>query len=133
MNAPQTRLTRQRVVILEELRKSHAHPTADEIYALVCRRLPRISLGTVYRNLDFLSESGEILKLEVAGSIRRFDGDISPHQHVRCLRCGRVGDIHPPCEVPATCGAQASGFSITGVRLEFEGLCDACREVAAIN
>lgn len=56
----QTRMTRQRAVILEELRKTATHPTADELYSIVRRRLPRISLGTVYRNLDFLADSGEI-------------------------------------------------------------------------
>lgn len=78
MSQPQTRMTRQRMVILEELRKVKTHPTADELYAMVRTRMPRISLGTVYRNLDFLTESKEILKLESAGSIRRFDGDTRP-------------------------------------------------------
>ena len=68
MSQPQTRMTRQRMVILEELRKVKTHPTADELYAMVRTRMPRISLGTVYRNLDFLTESKEILKLESAGS-----------------------------------------------------------------
>ena len=68
MSQPQTRMTRQRMVILEELRKVKTHPTADELYAMVSTRMPRISLGTVYRNLDFLTESKEILKLESAGS-----------------------------------------------------------------
>ena len=66
MSQPQTRMTRQRMVILEELRKVKTHPTADELYAMVRTRMPRISLGTVYRNLDFLTESKEILKLESA-------------------------------------------------------------------
>ena len=56
MSQPQTRMTRQRMVILEELRKVKTHPTADELYAMVRTRMPRISLGTVYRNLDFLTE-----------------------------------------------------------------------------
>ena len=68
MSQPQTRMTRQRMVILEELRKVKTHPTADELYAMVRTRMPRISLGTVYRNLDFLTESKEILKLESAKS-----------------------------------------------------------------
>lgn len=92
----QTRMTRQRAVILEELRKTKSHPTADELYSIVRERLPRISLGTVYRNLDFLADSGEIRRLEAAGSTKRFDGDISWHQHVRCLRCGRIGDVMQP-------------------------------------
>jgi Fur family ferric uptake transcriptional regulator len=57
-------MTRQRRVILEELRKVNTHPSADEIYEIVRKRLPRISLGTVYRNLEILSESGDIQKLE---------------------------------------------------------------------
>lgn len=126
MSHPQTRMTRQRMVILEELKKLHTHPTADELYAMVRARLPRISLGTVYRNLDFLAETGEILKLEAAGSIRRFDGDVRPHQHIRCTRCGRVGDIMPPFPAPDVTGLQVEGFTVTRARVEFEGVCDAC-------
>ena len=88
MAQPQTRMTRQRAVILEELRKVKTHPTADELYSIVRERLPRISLGTVYRNLDFLADTGEIRRLEAAGTTKRFDGDISWHQHVRCIHCG---------------------------------------------
>lgn len=128
---PQPRMTKQRMVILEELRKLHTHPTADEIYALVRRRMPRISLGTVYRNLDFLSESGDIVKLEVAGSIRRFDATTTPHCHVRCVRCGCVADVHG-ASLPTDVGAaEAPGFTITGARMEFDGLCDACRAAAS--
>ena len=54
------RITKQRQVILEELRKLNTHPSADEIYKVVRRRLPRISLGTVYRNLEVLVQMGEI-------------------------------------------------------------------------
>ena len=104
MSQPQTRMTRQRMVILEELRKVKTHPTADELYAMVRTRMPRISLGTVYRNLDFLTESKEILKLESAGSIRRFDGDTRPHQHVRCQICGKIGDVVPPLPTPSVEG-----------------------------
>lgn len=126
MSHPQTRMTRQRMVILEELKKLHTHPTADELYAMVRARLPRISLGTVYRNLDFLAETGEILKLEAAGSIRRFDGDVRPHQHIRCTLCGRVGDVMPSAPVPDTAGMEVEGFTVTRARVEFEGICDAC-------
>ena len=122
----QTRMTKQRKVILEELRKLHSHPTADELYDIVRQRLPRISLGTVYRNLDVLAETGEILKLESAGSQKRFDGNNMPHAHIRCIRCGRVGDVmNYNVSVPAD-EAEAHGFSITGTRVEFEGVCHHC-------
>lgn len=131
MAHPQTRMTRQRMIILEELKKVRTHPTADELYAMVRARLPRISLGTVYRNLDFLAETGEILKLEAAGSIRRFDGDIRPHQHIRCTNCGRVGDVMPSVPVPDIAGLQVEGFTATRARVEFEGVCDACSSADA--
>ncbi|MDR2745258.1 MAG: transcriptional repressor, partial [Desulfovibrio sp.] len=76
-------MTRQRSVILEELRKVDTHPTADELYTIVRVRLPHISLGTVYRNLEYLVAAGEIARLESAGTSMRFDGDVSGHQHVR--------------------------------------------------
>ncbi len=123
---PQTRMTRQRMMILEALRSVHTHPTADDIYAMVRKRIPRISLGTVYRNLDFLAENGTILKLESAGSIRRFDGFTHPHQHVRCTACGCITDVEIPMPVPEVHDIQVEGFQITGIRLEFEGLCAGC-------
>ena len=123
----QTRMTRQRAVILEELRKTKTHPTADELYSIVRERLPRISLGTVYRNLDFLADSGEIRRLEAAGSTKRFDGDISRHQHVRCIQCGRIGDVMEPREAPSVTGMSVDGFSsILNSRIEYDGICKEC-------
>ncbi len=122
-------MTRQRTVILEELRKSRSHPTADELYARVRRRLPRISLGTVYRNLDVLAERGIIEKLVVGGSQKRFDADTEHHHHVRCLGCGRVQDV--PVGGAAAIGAalpEVEGYEITGYRLEFLGHCHRCRK-----
>lgn len=125
---PQTRMTRQRAVILEELRKVTSHPTADEVYSIVRERLPRISLGTVYRNLDFLADSGQILKLEAAGSTKRFDGETAWHQHVRCTQCGRIGDVMLPRPAPETSDISVAGFTITGARVEYDGICDACAQ-----
>lgn len=128
----QTRMTRQRAVILEELRKTKSHPTADELYSIVRERLPRISLGTVYRNLDFLADNGEIRRLEAAGSTKRFDGDISWHQHVRCIHCGRIGDVMQPLDAPQVEGMRVEGFSvIIGSRIEFDGICERCTDSAA--
>ena len=129
---PQTRMTLQRKVILEELCKLKTHPTADELYNIVRTRLPRISLGTVYRNLDFLTESGQILCLEVAGSTKRFEGNIEPHQHVRCVHCGRIADVYPPKPAPATEDMHVPGFAdIRAARVEFEGVCDTCARTRA--
>jgi len=126
-NKPQ-RMTKQRRIILEELRKLHSHPTADELYEIVRQRLPRISLGTVYRNLDVLSENGEVLKLESAGSQKRFDGDMHPHCHVRCVSCGKVGDVMDRVPEPEVSEVSAPGFTITHGVTEFYGLCEDCRQ-----
>lgn len=121
-------MTRQRRVILEELCKVTSHPTADQIYEMVRRKLPHISLATVYRNLDVLSEAGSILKLEMGGSQRRYDGDTSDHCHARCTKCGAITDLPAlPVSVPLPSERQANGFDVKGLRVEFFGLCPACR------
>ena len=107
---PNFRMTRQRQVILEELRKVNTHPSADEVYEMVRKRLPRISLGTVYRNLEVLSESGQIKKLEPR-TLKRFDGNSSEHFHIRCIDLADMTPIE---------------YQILGHRLEFFGLCPYC-------
>ena len=129
--ACKTRMTRQRMVILEELRKVDSHPTAEELYLMVRRRLPRISLGTVYRNLDLLSASNEILKLDNAGTMRRFDGNPEPHRHIRCTVCGRVADVRQAEQYePDISGLHVDGFAVSAVRVEYDGLCAECASQA---
>jgi Fur family ferric uptake transcriptional regulator len=121
------RLTTQRQIILEELSKVTSHPTANEVYDMVRRRLPRIGLGTVYRNLELMAETGMILKLEVGGTQKRFDATVAPHYHVRCLECGKVDDIKMQVQhnINET-AAQASQYQILGHHIEFTGLCSDC-------
>jgi len=121
------RMTRQRRIILEELRKVKYHPSADELYRLVRRKLPRISLGTVYRNLDLLSRAGLIQRLEVGGTQKRFDGDITGHYHKRCVACGKVEDVWVQ-EIPAIARVvrQIADYEIIAHRLEFLGFCPDC-------
>jgi len=122
------RNTKPRKVILEELRKVVTHPSADEIYSMVRERLPHVSLGTVYRNLDIMAESGMVLKLEMAGTQRRYDGTTDNHYHVRCRMCGRVDDLPiKPLGGIESEAREASTYEISGHRLEFTGLCPACR------
>lgn len=124
------RMTRQRKVILEELKKVKTHPSADEIYTIVRRRLPRISLGTVYRNLEILAGLGEIQKLELGGAQKRFDGNPQPHYHLRCLYCNWIVDVPaPPFKSIKNIEKELSGltdYKILGHRLEFIGICPGC-------
>ena len=128
------RNTQQRDVIVEELCKTRSHPTAAELYEVVRRRIPRISLGTVYRNLDLLARLGRIHKLEMTGAETRFDGDTRRHDHVRCVGCGRVDDLPgAPLDLPEDRCGDLGGYAILGHRLEYQGLCAACRQCEAQN
>ncbi|MEK6201205.1 MAG: transcriptional repressor [Desulfobulbaceae bacterium] len=121
------RLTTQRQIILEELVKVTSHPTANEVYDMVRKRLPRIGLGTVYRNLELMAETGMIHKLEVGGTQKRFDATIQPHYHVRCLECGKVDDINIAVQQDINeTAAQACHYQILGHHIEFTGLCVDC-------
>lgn len=123
------RMTHRRQVILEELRKVKTHPTADEVYEMVRRRLPRISLGTVYRNLEILSDTGMIQKLEIGGTQKRFDAEPQNHYHVRCVRCGRVEDTHVDLLTDLDDAIRKEiDYEIIGHRLEFQGVCPQCRK-----
>ena len=127
---PQMRLTTQRQIILEELGKVTTHPTANEVYDMVRKRLPRIGLGTVYRNLELMAESGIILKLEVGGTQKRFDATIDPHYHIRCLNCGKVDDIEMPVMSEINKAAEElSQYQVLGHHIEFSGLCSECNDI----
>lgn len=123
------RMTQQRRVILEALRRDNIHPTADAIYEMVRRRLPRISLGTVYRNLEILTALGEIQTLEMSGSQKRYDGIAQKHYHIRCVHCGRVDDapIAPLNRLEDELYG-ATVYTIMGHHLEFVGLCPECSQ-----
>lgn len=122
------RMTPQRKVILEELKKLEIHPTADELYAVVRRRLPRISLGTVYRNLELLSNMGLARKLKTSGRKFRFDGDVDQHCHIHCVRCGRVDDFpHLETGLESARFESTNGWNIIDHHLEVLGFCPECR------
>ncbi len=126
------RNTRQRQLILDELRRLKSHPTATALYDIVRQRLPSISLGTVYRNLEQMAAAGLVRKIETGGAAARYDGSIEEHDHIRCVRCGRVDDlpavsldkIIPP-------GQDWGGYEVLDRRIEFTGICPDCRKAAA--
>jgi Fur family transcriptional regulator, ferric uptake regulator len=128
------RNTRQRRVILEELQKVASHPTAVAVYEVVRNRIPKISLGTVYRNLELLARTGEIQKLDTGAAEARFDGNRERHDHVRCVRCGRIGDISgPPLELSPDVKNDYGGYRILRHRVEFLGVCPECDNAQQAN
>jgi Fur family transcriptional regulator, ferric uptake regulator len=121
------RNTRQRQVILEEVQKLTSHPTAATLYEIVRSRLPKVSLGTVYRNLELLARLGLIQKLDFSGGEARFDGNVEDHDHLRCVRCGRVDDVSAPAlDLSGEQTNDWGGYQILGHRLEFFGICPKC-------
>ncbi|UKL13887.1 Fur family transcriptional regulator [Dissulfurimicrobium hydrothermale] len=129
MKTNKIRMTRQREIIIQELRALKTHPTADELYDKVKKRLPRISLATIYRNLETLAALNIIQKLEVTGRQKRFDWDTSNHYHIKCIKCGRVDDI-PAIQLNEIERAVTDpcGYTVLGHRLEFEGICPGCKK-----
>lgn len=121
------RNTRQRRTIMEALRGVSTHPTAAEIYDMVRRDLPKISLGTVYRNLDFLWRQGAIRKIDMGHEQARFDADMSGHHHIRCIECKRVDDVFElPKELALGTVERLSGYRVLEVNLDIVGICAAC-------
>src|SRR6267142_3830029 len=119
------RLTRPRRIILDVVRATDAHPTAAFVYQRVRRRLPRVSLATVYRNLRMLAAEGLLAERADAGGMR-FDGNTADHDHFTCVACGRIYDV------PARGGRGArlsshAGFEVLSRRIEFYGRCGRCR------
>lgn len=122
------RMTNQRQIILQELEQYPGHPAADELHARIKKRLPRISLTTVYRNLEILAAAGVIRKIEISGRQKRFDWDRHQHHHIYCVRCHRVDNITLAPEGPLLSTADERGYAVTGFRIEFAGYCPDCQK-----
>ncbi|RJX21742.1 MAG: Fur family transcriptional regulator [Desulfobulbus sp.] len=122
------RMTHQREVILEELAKCTGHPAADELHQRLKKKMPRISLATVYRNLEILAEAGSIKKIEISGRQKRFDWEVRPHNHIYCLECHRVDNIRLESETQVPQPDDDRGYAITGCRIEFTGICPVCQK-----
>jgi Fe2+ or Zn2+ uptake regulation protein len=123
------RMTKQRKKILEVLRSTDIHPTADWIYEQVRQDIPNISLGTVYRNLKLLSEMGKISVLDFGSSYSRFDGNPENHYHFKCYNCEKVFDLDIPVNYDINKELTSkTPYQIKNHRMEFYGLCPDCQK-----
>ena len=120
--------SRQRECIKNGLQSRKDPPTAEMIYTSIRREFPNISLGTVYRNLSLLVETGEIRKITTDGA-DRFDATLTPHSHFICRACGCVLDMMIPLENPVS---QVDRLweegDVEECRFEFRGICKKCRK-----
>ena len=125
------RYSHQRELILREVRSRMDHPTAEMICTALRAESPRLSLGTVYRDLNTLVEKGDIRRVSVPGGADRFDGETTPHQHLYCRRCHRVESLYIPDRklqdfIDACPGVRAESYSLIAF-----GLCSDCSKEEA--
>lgn len=125
---PATKQFRKRNAILECLRSTDQHPSAETVHEMLKAEHPDISLATVYRNLALFKKQGLIQSIGTVNGIERFDANTDPHVHFVCTGCDAVLDF-PQVEVPSSLGTEAekqTGCQINGCQLTFTGLCQNC-------
>lgn len=121
--------SRQRELILSTVQSFPIHPTADTVYESVRQREPKISLGTVYRNLNQLSDVGILLKLPMPYGGDRFDGRLDDHLHIICSLCSAVSDIELSALSQLDTEVEhQTGYCVTGRTMVFSGICGECRK-----
>ena len=122
-------LTRQREVVLEVIRDSHAHLTANEVFSAAKSKLTTISFATVYNSLRFLKDAGHIAEIHFGNGASRFDAMTDRHDHAICTACGKLADIemeHPASLVEMA--AKMSMFKPQSLEFTLRGLCPDCIE-----
>lgn len=128
----QQRNTKQRQAVLEVIERQGGHLTADEIHVLVRKQFPRVSLGTVYRNLRVLIAQGSVRELDFGVPFSHFEAAGDRHDHLICRVCGSITDIDIRAEQQLKTILQhtrtARGFLIEDHRLDFFGICPACQK-----
>lgn len=121
------RSTIQRSLVLETVKDLRCHVTADEVYDTIVKKHPDISRGTVYRNLNLLSDMGQIRKVEVPNGADCYDYQCHKHYHARCIKCGRVFDVEMEfIEDLESHIKDTRGFKLTGHDIIFKGICLDC-------
>jgi Fur family peroxide stress response transcriptional regulator len=123
------RYSHQRERIYRSVAESDQHPTANMVYDALKAEMPRLSLGTVYRNLNQLADAGRLKKIPLADGSCRFDKTTTAHSHVVCEQCGCVADVALPSLEPlAEAVKQQTEFSLRSYDVVLRGICKRCRE-----
>ena len=122
------RRSKKRDAILECIRGTKAHPSAEWIYQQLKGEHPDLSLGTVYRNLALFRESGEIISVATVRGVERLDACTEPHAHFVCDSCAAVIDVDVPMEDLRTVLQQQYGCEVQRSTMTFHGLCADCKE-----
>lgn len=128
INKSSRRNTKQKRIIFDELSKTKAHPDADALFRMVRRRLPNISMGTIYRNINLLRDEGKILELNCGRYSSHYDADIRNHYHFFCLDCRNIFDLDEPLlRTLDSRVSKGSGMCVEYHRIDFYGYCRNCK------
>ena len=121
---------RKRDAILDCIRATKVHPSAEWVYSQLKPEIPDLSLGTVYRNLSLFRQQGDIMCVGTVHGVDRFDGNTKPHVHFICTGCGAVLDLDEMTVLDALAqeAAKHTGGLIREYHLAFTGLCEACTQ-----
>jgi Fur family transcriptional regulator, peroxide stress response regulator len=124
-------VTRQRLAIFEALAASRQHPSAEDLHRAVRRRLPHLSLATVYKNLETLRDIGAVSDVNALHEHGRYEAALpgtgagTPHHHLVCVRCRKVVDLHD-ARLDSLRVADTQGFEVHALKVQVEGLCPEC-------
>jgi Fur family ferric uptake transcriptional regulator len=122
------RLTNQRVAILNYLKDRKNHPTVEQVYRAVKKKLPRISKATVYQNLIFLADKGMITQVNIKG-VARYEPNLHLHHHLICTRCGKIIDFDSAklTHYSMKIAENIEEMDVESAATNFFGLCSTCR------
>jgi len=126
------RFTKQRQYILDIVRNTKIHPDANWIYTKIVKEIPKISLGTIYRNLGILSKEKLIKEIAFQPNITRYEGDLTSHHHIMCLKCYKIEDVdidieHITDETIKKKISQSLNYENICCEILFTGICSKCQ------
>lgn len=127
MEEQKMKFTNQRIEILDFLKDNTDHPTVEEVYDAVKKKLTRISKATVYQNLKFLTERGLIQEVNIKG-VSRFEPNLTSHHHLICRKCGKIFDFESQelTDYSLRIGKKLQEIEIDSTNTNFYGICKKC-------
>jgi len=119
------RQTKQKKEILDFLTNTKSHPRAEDVFQVIKKKLPDISLATIYRNLDYFVENGQAICFNE--KVKRFDADTSRHHHFICEKCGLIYDIYKNFNIKDRIKNDKNISKINSENIKFYGICKKCK------
>jgi Fur family transcriptional regulator, peroxide stress response regulator len=119
-------VTHQRQVLYETMQSMYGHPSPEEVFAAVKKRIPSISLATVYKNIHLFVESGVFRELSIHHGTLRVEMNKHPHHHLVCSVCKRISDL-PDEDLPLPEPVMAGGFLVERISVDVIGICPDCQ------